>query len=124
MSASSVVVSPPSHWTSTARSSSSATTLPYVPARHTSAPVCPLGAAAVRDSSSDDSSDDELDDELESELIALAAGRGALTWAAVTCNARPALYAATKALAAVRVLPASGVSNAARGVPMKNWDLE
>ena len=68
--------------------------------------------------------DDSSDDELESELIALAAGRGALTWAAVTCNARPALYAATKALAAVSLLPASGASNAARGVPMKNWDLE
>ena len=66
----------------------------------------------------------DSDDELEYELIALAACRGALTWAAVTCNARPALYAATKALAAVRVLPASGASNAARGVPMKNWDLE
>ena len=72
----------------------------------------------------DSSSDDSSDDELEYELIALAACHGALTWAAVTRNARPALYAATKALAAVRVLPASGASNAARGVPMKNWDLE
>ena len=120
-------MSPPSHRTFTSPSSSTATTVPYVPATtcRTFAPVWTLGGAAVcGSSSSDESSDDEPDDELESELIALAAGRGALTWAAVTCNARPALYAATKALAAVSLLPASGASNAARGVPMKNWDLE
>ena len=80
----------------------------------------PPPSSPPRDTDTDDSSDDELG----SELIALAACRGALTWAAVTCNARPALYAATKALAAVSLLPASGASNAARGVPMKNWDLE
>jgi len=102
--------------------------VPYVPATtcRTFAPVWTLGGAAVcGSSSSDESSDDEPDDELESELIALAAGRGALTWPPrFVCNARRALYAATKALLRFRVLPASGASNAPPAIPMKNWDLE